>query len=340
MILVTGATGFLGHKVCEILHKLDKPFARSSLSAGVDLRDYKQTIDLFRQHQITKVINCAAYVGGIQFGLQREADLFHNNLLMTINILRASYETKVRRIVNPISNCAYPADARYFKESGFWDGALHNTVMVYGMCRKISWIGSQAYKRQYGLDTINMILSNMYGPGDHFDEERSHALGAIIMKIVKAKLNNEQAVLIWGSGKPIREWLYIDDGAEAMIRGLDLESHDEIINIGLGSGITIIDLANQIKNLVGYTGELKLDESKPDGAPFKMVDGSKGSKLLGWKPAIDLESGLKKTVDWYLQRVEQSSELNLDKSNPTGTPFKIVNRSKDKSSSPKNQLHV
>ena len=301
MILVTGATGFLGKRVTRLLSLSGKSFIKSSLSLGVDFRDYQQTIDLFKKHKFTKVINCAAYVGGIQFGLTRQADIFHNNLLMTLNILKAMKETKVRRLVNPISNCAYPANATYFKEKNFWDGALHESVMVYGMCRKVSWMGSYAYQRQHGLDSINIVLSNMYGPGDHFDEEKSHALGAIIMKMVDAKVNNRPTLSIWGSGDPLREWLYIDDGAEAMIRGLEMKPFTDIINIGLGTGITISDLAKKIKEMVGYNGNLIFDRSKPDGAPFKIVDGSKGAKLLGWKPSESLDTGLKKTIDWYLK---------------------------------------
>ena len=288
------------------LKKKRKKYIGSSLRLGVDLRDYQQTINLFNKYDVTKVINCAAYVGGIQFGLSRQADLFQNNLLITLNLLKASQAKKIKRFVNPISNCAYPANSSYFKEDEFWDGALHETVMVYGMCRKMSLIGSYAYQKQFGLDTINLILSNMYGPGDHFDEERSHALGAIVMKIVKAKLTNKPFVSIWGTGSPVREWLYVDDGAEAMIRGLDLNPNSDIINIGVGRGISILELANKIKNILGYTGKLVLDKSKPDGAPFKTVDGSKGAKIFDWKPSVDLETGLKNTIAWYLKKGEES----------------------------------
>ena len=137
---------------------------------------------------------------------------------MTLNLLKCSHEFGVKKIVNPISNCAYPADARVFKEEEFWNGPLHESVMVYGFVRKASWVGSWAYQKQYGLDVLNLILSNMYGPEDHFDEERSHALGALIMKIVRAKQYDAPEVLICGSGKPIREWLHVDDGAEARSR--------------------------------------------------------------------------------------------------------------------------
>ncbi|MCZ4696350.1 NAD-dependent epimerase/dehydratase family protein [Ancylomarina euxinus] len=301
MILVTGATGFLGKRVCRKLDEKGIPHIKTSLSLGVDLREKEQVFQFFKSHQIDYVLNCAAYVGGIQFGYKHFGELFTNNLLMTTNLLEATKEFNVKRLVNPISNCAYPGEATLFKESEFWDGPLHESVMVYGFVRKAFWVGSWAYNYQYGLDIVNIILSNMYGPEDHFEEERSHALGALIMKFVDAKENNSPCVDVWGSGKPVREWLHVDDGAEAMVRSLEVDSHREPINIGVAQGISIIEMAEIIKNIVGYTGEIKLDPSKPDGAPYKTVDGSKGEKLFGWKPETDFIEGVKSTVNWYLK---------------------------------------
>ena len=303
MILVTGATGFLGKRICRLLKNSNKEFVTTSLSLGIDLRDYNQTVSLFKSKNITKVINCAAFVGGIQFGIKRPAEIFHNNMLMTLNLFKVCKDFNIKRIINPISNCAYPAKLSYFRESEFWDGSLHETVMVYGMCRKMSWVGSYAYQKEYGLGSINLILSNMYGPDDHFDEERSHALGAIIMKTAKAKIKNEPFVEIWGTGKPIREWLYVDDGAAALIKALDLEKYEDIINIGVGSGISIHDLSLKIKKLIGYSGQLKFDKTKEDGAFCKTVDGSIGQKILDWKPGVNLNQGLTKTINWYLENI-------------------------------------
>jgi len=301
VILVTGATGFLGKRVCRLLGAQGREFVRTSRSLGVDLRDAAATLAYFEEHRPTKVINCAAYVGGIQFGTKHPAELFHNNLLMTLNLLAAAQATGVRRIVNPISNCAYPAAATLFKEEEFWDGPLHESVLVYGFVRKASWVGSWAYKQQYGLDVLNLILSNMYGPDDHFEEERSHALGALIMKIVKAKRERAPQVIVWGSGKPVREWLHVDDGAEALVRGLSAAATEQPVNVGVGQGISVIEMAELIKRVVGYAGELVLDPSKPDGAPYKTVDGTKGAELLRWRPSHDFEQGVRDTVDWYME---------------------------------------
>lgn len=299
-ILVTGATGFLGKRVCRRLDELGLGYVPTSKSTGLDLRDTSSTLALFEKLKPAYVLNCAAYVGGIQFGYKHPAELFTNNLLMTASLLEAGRRTGVTRIVNPISNCAYPGSATLFREDEFWDGPLHESVMVYGFVRKASWVGSWAYARQYGLGVLNIILSNMYGPQDHFDEERSHALGALIMKIVEAKRSGQPNVVVWGSGTPVREWLHVDDGAEAMVRGMSVAPCLEPLNIGVGQGISIIELARMIKDAVGYEGDLVLDATKPDGAPYKTVDGSRGAAHFGWQPTRGLREGIRDTVAHYL----------------------------------------
>lgn len=300
MILVTGAAGFLGKRVCAKLEELGLEYKKTSLSLGVDLRDLTQTMNLFREVQPEYVLHCASYVGGIQFGAKHQGEMYYNGLLMQANLFEACRQHNIKRLVNPISNCAYPAKARLFREKEFWDGPLHESVFVYGMVRKMSYAGSVAYRKQYGLDTVNLILSNMYGPQDHFEEERSHALGALIMKFVYAKENNLPSVCVWGTGKPVREWLHVDDGAAAMIRAMDIAPYEEPINIGIAKGISIMDMAQLIKKYVGFQGEIKFDTTKPDGAPYKTVDGSLGEKLLGWKPQISFEQGVAQTIEWYM----------------------------------------
>ena len=306
MIVVTGATGFLGKRVCRALDAKGIEYIGTSLSQGLDLRNRNATIDFFQTQKARYVLNCAAYVGGIQFGYKHPAELFQNNLQMTLNLLEAVHLSKVERLVNPISNCAYPGEATFFKENEFWDGPLHESVMVYGFVRKASWVGSWAYAKQYGLDVINLILSNMYGPEDHFEEERSHALGALIMKMVRAKEENQPKVVVWGSGKPVREWLHVDDGAEAMVRALDVAPSTDPINIGIGKGISIVEMAQLIKEEVGYEGELVLDPTKPDGAPYKTVDGSRGAKHFEWIPQRDFKQGVRDAIDWYIKNGVQN----------------------------------
>lgn len=300
MILVTGATGFLGKRVCRMLDASGQDYTPTSLSLGVDLRDRDAVSRLFKQVAPSHVLNCAAFVGGIQFGQRHPVELFQNNLQMTLNLLAVAQQSNVTRLVNPISNCAYPGEATLFKEDEFWDGPLHESVMVYGFVRKAFWMGSWAYAQQHDMDIVNIILSNMYGPEDHFEAERSHALGALIMKFVHAKENNAPSVDVWGSGAPVREWLYVDDGAQAMVRAMDVAPSIDPINIGVAKGISVLAMAELIRDIVGYQGEIKLDPSKPDGAPYKTVDGSKGAAHFGWQPEKDFQQGVRETIEWYL----------------------------------------
>lgn len=310
MILVTGATGFLGKRLCKQLDKMNYQYSKTSLSLGVDLRNEEQTFGLFEKVRPEYVFHCASYVGGLQFGQKHPGEMYYNGMLMQVNLLEACKKYKVKRLINPISNCAYPGAATLFKEEEFWDGPLHDSVLIYGMVRKMSYIGAVAYQRQYGLDTVNLILSNMYGPEDHFEEERSHALGALIMKFAKAKQKGEPEVCVWGTGEPVREWLHVDDGAMAMIKAMDIQPYVNPINIGIAKGISIKDMAQQIKDIMGYEGTIVYDTSKIDGAPYKTVDGTLGAQLLGWKPQIRFEDGLKETIQWYLENNEVKNEGN------------------------------
>jgi len=184
------------------------------------------------------------------------------------------------------------------------DGPLHEYVLAYGFAGKASWVQSWAYHKQYGFETINLIIPNLYGPGEHFDETRSHALGGLIMKFVEAKRKNKPEVVVWGTGKPVREWLYVDDGAEILIKSLEIEPTIEPINVGVGKGISILELAKLIKEAVGYEGKVVLDKSKPDGAPHKTMNNARLKEVFGWEPPTSLGEGVKKTVEWYITNRE------------------------------------
>ena len=300
-IFVPGGNGFLGKRVVKKLKETGANFTSLSLRNGYDFRDFKQTLTLFQREQFDAVLNCAAYVGGIQFGYEHPAEIFFNNTLMATYLMESARLTGVKKFVNPISNCTYPGDlTRDFREEEWWNGPMHESVMDYAFARKASWMQSWAYDRQYGFKTTNIILPNMYGPGDHFDETRSHALGALVMKFVEAKRRDEAQVVVWGTGKLVREWLYVDDGAEIMIKALDVNTTVEPINVGKGFGVTIAELASLIKEAVGYDGKVVFDPSRPDGAPHKTMNNSRLRKIFRWVPPTDLAKGIHQTVQWYL----------------------------------------
>ncbi len=301
-IFVAGGTGFLGKRLISRLEKERYPYCTTSLSLGVDFRDKKQTEDYFEKERPDIVMNVAAYVGGIQFGLQHEGEIFYNNILINTNLLEASRKYHIKRFINPISNCSYPDVAeKDFKEEEWWDGPLHPSVLVYGFAKKATWVQAYAYHRQYGMDIVTFLVPNMYGPGDHFDAVRSHALGALIMKMVKAKEEKLPEVVIWGSGKPVREWLYVDDCVEAFFRARTMPPVSDPINLGQGVAISIAEMATMIATIVDYHGTLVFDTTKQDGAPYKIMNIDRMKSILQWTPPTALQEGIEKTIVWYYQ---------------------------------------
>jgi len=278
-ILVIGTNGFLGKHIKGLFEKEKESIFEIQGKSQVDLTREEEIESYLSQNSIEKIINCSAFVGGISYG-------------------------GVQHIVNPISNCAYPGNLEVYKEENFWEGPPHSSVFYYGLSRRNIVAISSSFQQQHSLETSNVVLSNMYGPKDHFDIDRSHALGALVKKVCDAKMNDENEVEIWGSGEPIREWLYVEDGARALIKSLELNKPHQLFNVGINEGISIKDLAHKILSEVDWSGEFKFDVSKPDGVKRKTVDGSLGQELLQWTPGIDIDTGIKMTVDWYMSNHE------------------------------------
>ena len=300
-VLVVGSKGFLGSWVKKMLladtnHEILEISGKESL----DITKIEDLQNFVSKHKPEAIINCAAFVGGISYGYKYPARLLYENSKIALNLYEISRKNDVGILINPISNCAYPGHLTTYVESQFYDGPPHESVYNYGIAKRLSVDLGNGYFEQYKFSSANVVLSNMYGPEDHFDIERSHALGALVKKICDAKINNIQKVEIWGSGKPIREWLYVQDGANALIKSLDLEKGHHFFNVGVQKGIAIIDLANTIKKIVNWDGEFFYNADKPDGVYEKKVDGSKGESKLNWMPDIDLEYGIEKTVEWYM----------------------------------------
>jgi len=304
-ILVTGGTGFLGKNVVELLKTKNFDVYSCSRREGIDILNYKLFKGFVKKIKPELLIHCAAHVGGIAYNALHPVEVFEDNVGIGINVAKVCNEVRVNYLINIMPNCVYPGHLTEYEESKFWDGPIHDSVLTYGLPRKMFWGSCFAYyQKNKAFKPIHLVLPNMYGPNDHFDIVKSHALGALIAKIVDAKDNNKETVEIWGTGKPIREWLYVEDGAEAILKSLenlDEFEPNEIMNIGVTKGISIIDLATMIKEVVGWDGEFTLNTKKSDGAMQKILIADKMRKKLNWKPKTKLVDGIRRTVKWYEQ---------------------------------------
>lgn len=296
MILVTGGTGFLGSTVLRRLQTRGEKAIGVSLSTGTDLSDLQNVRAAFQKIKPQYVIHCASLAGGIQFGAKYPADAFSKNMIMTLNVLEVCREFGIQKFIHPVSNCVYPAESTIFRESEIWDGPLHPSIEGYGAARKALITATQGYRRQYGLESLNLVLPNMYGPGDHLEEDKSHALGGLLLKILHAKKMKLPKVTVWGTGAPIREWLFIEDGADALIRGLDISSQSDLYNVGSGEYLSIKEIAEILAQEIGYSGEFYYDLTKPDGAKHKQMEFSKFQKEFSWTAKVTLREGIKRTI--------------------------------------------
>ena len=303
-VLLVGSSGFLGNHVKTILNNEYDTFEITG-KKQIDITKYDKLDKYLSKLKPDIVINCAAFVGGISYGYKYPARMLYENSTMAINLYRASQKNKVKKLINPISNCAYPRNLTTYKEENFFDGPPDDSVYNYGIAKRLYVQLGKSFYQENNFSSVNVVVSNMYGPNDHFDIERSHALGAIIKKVHDAKINNNKEVELWGTGKPIREWLYVDDGAKALIKSINLESGHHFFNVGVEKGISILELAEIIKDKIGWDGKFVLDTSKPDGVLEKKVDGTRGEEKLNWKPETSLIDGIQTTVNWYIDKYEQ-----------------------------------
>ena len=301
-VLILGSNGFLGRHTLSCLSNNEQfDIVDIRDSSELDIRNYEELNSYLKKNRPDHIINCAAFVGGISYGYKYQAKLLEHNVKLGINIYQASLENKILSVINPISNCVYPENISLYKEEDLWNGPPHESVYFYAQSKRFLIALAQGYKKEHGLNSVNVIMSNMYGPFDHFDPDRSHALGALLKKIYDAKVQKENKVEIYGTGKPLREWLYVEDAAISLVKSLDLESDYYLFNVGVNEGISVLDLAKKIAKKVNWEGEFTFDLSRPDGVRAKTVDGTYGKKILGWEPQIDLDTGIAKTVEWYME---------------------------------------
>jgi GDP-L-fucose synthase len=301
-ILVTGGAGFLGtHLVTQLKDKVENP---SQIivprSKDLDLRDWDNCMNVLDDIDI--VVHLAAKVGGIGYNQTHPAELFYDNAIMGIQLLEAARIKGIEKFVVVGTVCAYPKFTPVpFKEEDIWNGYPEETNAPYGLAKKMLLVQSQAYRDQYGFNSIYLIPVNLYGPGDNFNPESSHVIPALIKKFVDAKNEGEKEVEIWGTGKASREFIYVEDAARAISLATEKYNSKNPVNIGSGKEVTIKELVSLIGDEVGYKGKIKWNTKKPDGQPRRCLNTDKAKESFGFEAQMPIEEGIKKTVEWYIK---------------------------------------
>ena len=299
-ITVTGGKGFLGS---HLLRKLKNEGCHQFEIADQPEYDLTDIADIRRMYEETKpqiVIHLAAKVGGIGFNQEKPAELFYDNLIMGTQLLHEAYLRNIEKFVALGTICAYPKFTPVpFKEEDIWNGYPEETNAPYGLAKKMMLVQSQAYREQYGFNSIFLLPVNLYGPGDNFDPRSSHVIPALIKKCFDAIDRHSDILDVWGTGTATREFFYVEDAAEAIYLATASYDKSEPVNIGAGLEISIKELTEMIAGLSGFQGKIIWDKSKPDGQPRRMLDTAKASKEFGFIAKTDLTAGLIKTIQWY-----------------------------------------
>jgi len=300
-ILITGADGFLGkYLVKNLLEKrgIQKEHLFLPTIKELDLTKWESCQKAVLGQDI--IIHLAAKVGGIGFNQQKPGELFYDNIIMGTQLMEAARQANVKKFIAIGTVCAYPKHTPVpFKEENLWDGYPEETNAPYGLAKKMLLVQSQAYRQQYGFNSIFLLPLNLYGPGDNFDVASSHVIAAIIKKVYDAKKNNEHYIELWGTGKATRGFLYVEDAAESILLATEQYDKPDPVNLGSNLEISIKDLAELVCKLIDFKGEIRWDVNRPDGQLRRSVDTSKAKKEFGFEAKINFEEGLKKTIEWY-----------------------------------------
>lgn len=304
-VCVTGGAGFLGSFVCK---KLEDRGVKEIFIPKIEDYDLVQKPSIIQMLEDSKpdiIIHLAAQVGGIGANLLHPADFFYDNLMMGVQLIHEAYLRKIEKVVALGTICAYPKFTPLpFAEENIWNGYPEETNAPYGLAKKMLLVQSQAYRQQYGFNSIFLLPVNLYGPRDNFRPESSHVIPALIKKCLEAKSSGAASIEVWGDGSPTREFLYVEDAAEGILLATEKYDKSEPVNLGSGMEISIKDLVTLIAKLSGFKGDLEWDTSKPNGQPRRQLSVERAYKEFGFKAQVGFEEGLRRTIDWYQAKLD------------------------------------
>jgi GDP-L-fucose synthase len=299
-VVLTGGAGFLGSFVAERLEREGCSDVVIPRSADYDLRDGAAIRRLLQDARPDIVLHLAARVGGIGANQAHPAEFFYDNLMMGTQLMHESWVAGVAKFLAAGTVCAYPHSAPVpFREADLWEGYPESTNAPYGLAKKMLLVQAQAYRQQYGFNAIFLLPVNLYGPRDNFDPASSHVIPAVIRKCLDARDQGAGSISIWGTGRATREFLYVEDAAEALVLAAERYDDGEPMNIGAGREISIADLVSTVARLTGFEGQILWDASKPDGQPRRALDVTRARDFLGFTASTPFDDGLRKTIDWY-----------------------------------------
>ncbi len=299
-IMVTGGAGFLGAQVVQKLKARGCGELFVPRSAQYDLTSEQKITEVLRSVKPDMIIHLAAVVGGIGANRERPGEFFYKNLMMGVQLMEQARLYGIEKFVAIGTICAYPKFAPIpFQEDDLWDGYPEETNAPYGLAKKMLLVQAQAYRDQYGFNAIYLLPVNLYGPGDNFNPASSHVIPALIKKCCDAITAGQREIVVWGTGKATREFLYVEDTAEGIVLATERYNKPDPVNLGAGFEISIHDLVHLIAELTGFTGTITWDTTKPDGQPRRRLDTSRAEQEFGFKATTPFEVGLRKTIEWY-----------------------------------------